>query len=61
MKTCCICGKKFTEIGNNPWPAKNSGRCCDKCNWQVVLPERIKMHYTNYDLWIKQNNYGNTL
>lgn len=42
MKTCCICGKKFTEYGNNPWPIRDDGRCCDKCNWTVVLPARIK-------------------
>ena len=39
--TCCICGEEFTGYGNNPWPIKEEGRCCDNCNWQVIL-ERIK-------------------
>lgn len=41
-KVCCICGKEFTELGNDPYPIKNEGECCDRCNWTVVLPERIR-------------------
>ena len=33
---CCICGKSFKEIGNNPFPLKDSGECCDVCNEKVV-------------------------
>lgn len=40
---CCICGKPFVGWGNNPWPVKKEGECCDKCNMQYVLPARIKM------------------
>ena len=41
--TCCICGKVFKGYGNNPWPANNDpeAQCCDKCNEEVVVPERI--------------------
>ena len=28
------------EHGNNAQPI-NDGRCCDKCNWEVVIPARI--------------------
>ncbi len=42
--TCCICGKKFTEPGNNPFPVKEEGECCRICNWTVVLPERHKRY-----------------
>ena len=38
---CCICGKKFKGYGNNPWPLKEEGRCCDGCNEKVV-EERMK-------------------
>ena len=38
---CCICKKKFEGWGNNPWPVKKRGRCCDKCNDTVVIPARI--------------------
>ncbi len=27
--------------GNNAQPV-NDGRCCDDCNWNVVIPERLK-------------------
>ena len=40
-KVCCICGKAFTGWGNNPWPVKQSGECCDECNINKVVPERI--------------------
>lgn len=38
---CCICGKKFKGYGNNPWPLKEKGRCCDECNDKVV-EERMR-------------------
>ena len=41
-KICSICGEKYTGFGNNAEPV-NSGRCCDKCNGTVVIPERIKL------------------
>ena len=28
--------KKFKGKGNNPWPLKKEGRCCDECNKEVV-------------------------
>ena len=40
-KTCCICGKKFEGWGNNPYPVKDSGECCDECNWDKVIPARL--------------------
>ena len=43
MKRCCICGEKFEGWGNNPWPVKEDGRCCDYCNDAVVIPARIMM------------------
>jgi hypothetical protein len=39
-KICSICDEPFTEYGNNAEPV-NSGRCCDDCNWEVVLPARL--------------------
>lgn len=38
---CCICGKTYTGWGNNPWPVKENGRCCDWCNETEVIPARI--------------------
>lgn len=41
---CSICGKNFEPIGHNAEPV-NDGRCCTKCNYGVVLPERLKRLY----------------
>lgn len=40
---CCICGKKLTGFGNNPWPVVKGGCavCCDMCNETVVIPQRL--------------------
>ena len=40
-KTCCICGKKFTGWGNDPWPVRTEGECCDDCNNSEVLTARL--------------------
>lgn len=40
---CCICGKEIIGFGNNPWPVKDSGYCCDECNSTVVIRARIEM------------------
>ena len=42
MKECVICGEKFNDWGNNPWPIKDEGECCEFCNMTKVLPARIK-------------------
>lgn len=40
---CCICGKECCGYGNNPWPIKDSGKCCDECN-NMVLRRRITLY-----------------
>lgn len=40
---CCFCKGKFEDYGNNPTPIKHKGRCCNKCNWQIVIPARLKL------------------
>lgn len=42
-QTCCICGKKFYGVGDDPHPVKEEGVCCEKCNWSVVLPARFQI------------------
>lgn len=46
---CCICGggievdkRSGWNQGHNAWPVVADGRCCDDCNANVVIPERIK-------------------
>lgn len=34
---CCICKKTFTGYGNNPWPLKDKGKCCNSCNDDVTM------------------------
>ena len=42
--TCCICGREFEGDGNNPEPVKpfDEGVCCDECNFNAVIPKRLK-------------------
>lgn len=39
--TCCICGEKFNDFGNNPSPVADTGKCCDACNLKFVIPARL--------------------
>lgn len=46
---CCICGGDFEQkYGNNALPVKD-GRCCTKCDNEVVIPERIRRTYYRID------------
>lgn len=44
-KECCICGKSFIGWGNNPYPLKRDGLCCDKCNNEKVIPARLELYF----------------
>ena len=35
-KVCCICKKEYKGFGNNPYPIKAKGECCDECNIEVM-------------------------
>ena len=37
---CCLCGLPYEQIGNNPEPLSETGRCCDACD-EVVIQARI--------------------
>jgi cytochrome c len=37
---CSICHQEI-GLGNNNAEPVNSGRCCDDCNWMVVIPARM--------------------
>ena len=39
---CVICDEYFTGWGNNPDPIKNYGECCNACNTNKVIPERMR-------------------
>jgi hypothetical protein len=39
---CCLCGMELKDYGHNPWPLKKSGRCCEQCNWDKVIPARLE-------------------
>lgn len=45
---CCICNEYIEPnngwiYGNNAEPVKD-GRCCNKCNSEIVIPERIHQY-----------------
>ena len=37
---CCLCDKQAKGWGNNPQPLM-SGKCCDECNTDKVIPARM--------------------
>ena len=43
---CCICGGPLGKYGNNAEPVK-SGKCCDDCNIDVVIPARLNASKNN--------------
>jgi hypothetical protein len=50
---CVICGHKLEGYGNDPYPVKSEGRCCDKCNITKVIPARIKLMKEEVKKWKK--------
>ena len=54
-KKCVICGEPITGYGNNAEPVKH-GRCCDKCNQEVVIPARLKQSSLKEDKDIEELN-----
>lgn len=47
VKRCCICGKEIKGVGNDPYPVREEGRCCQYCNYTIVLPERVRLSKQN--------------
>lgn len=43
-RTCVICGFEMREIGHNPNPIKDHGKCCTACNLAVI---QMRMHMLN--------------
>lgn len=43
---CSICGKEYVGWGNNAEPV-NSGRCCDNCNTEKVIPARLAICFAD--------------
>ncbi len=40
---CCLCGKTFTDWGNDPYPVNMdpNAKCCDACCMGLVVPVRM--------------------
>lgn len=43
LSTCCLCGQKYMGYGNSAYPLVEDGLCCDICNREKVIPERLKL------------------
>jgi hypothetical protein len=41
VQVCSICGGAIVGFGNSAQPV-NDGRCCDHCNLERVLPEKVR-------------------
>lgn len=55
LGACSICGSPYDNYGNNPEPAKHyHERCCDKCNWEIVIPMRIRRPALFLGPWSEQ-------
>jgi hypothetical protein len=51
---CVICNQVIKGWGNNPWPLKEQGRCCNDCNSFFVIPERMRRIYLSSDRSTRQ-------
>jgi hypothetical protein len=40
---CVLCGGFIGEWGNNPYPLAEKGECCNTCNTERVVPERLRL------------------
>lgn len=52
MKRCILCGKQFSEYGNNPEPLAKfeEGKACNECDDLKVVPARLRrIGYTPTD------------
>jgi hypothetical protein len=38
---CVLCNSYNEGYGNNPEPCADAGRCCDNCNSNKVIPQRM--------------------
>lgn len=38
---CVLCNSYNEGYGNNPAPCADDGRCCDNCNSNKVIPQRM--------------------
>lgn len=43
QERCCICGGELRKGGHDAHSVASFGRCCDACNYGVVLPKRIEL------------------
>ena len=43
---CVICNAPIKDWGHNPDPISKTGRCCDSCNYLVIV-RRIRDAYAN--------------
>lgn len=41
IRGCVLCGVILQDMGNNPEPLSDEGRCCDECKNKKVIPARI--------------------
>lgn len=55
---CCICGKEFEGFGNDPYPVKQTGRCCNDCNTMYVVEARLDKLLNGVEDGYKQDKQG---
>jgi hypothetical protein len=47
IEECCFCGQKLYNVHetNNAMPVSD-GRCCHRCNAEIVIPARINLIFS---------------
>jgi hypothetical protein len=53
---CCFCKKKYQGYGNNPQPVKKKGRCCNRCNLDIIIPARVTIAFGKGRIGKKNDN-----
>lgn len=60
---CCFCGKPYTKFGNDirPLVCAFGDKCCDRCNLNIVLPNRLKFWANAEYIWALKDTETNLL
>lgn len=45
MNACVFCENDCGPYGNNAMPLRDTNKCCNRCNYQLVIPARLFAFY----------------
>ena len=52
LEVCCFCNQVLYNVHetNNAMPVQD-GRCCHRCNAEIVIPARLSAIWNQIDVW----------